>query len=129
MIFHPRFQHITENIFKKLDINVLKNCRQVSTLWRECIDNQKILWTNDIGNEAFQLAYKNVHLKFVEILIRNSARFNIDLRVVDNFKRTAFQNACENGLTKIAEILIQKSTDFNIDLNEKNLQMEQQLSS
>ena len=68
MVFHSRFQHITENIFRKMDIKSLKNCRQVSKSWQECIDNQKILWKNEVGSKAFQVACENGHSKMAEIL-------------------------------------------------------------
>ena len=49
MVFNARFLHITEKIFKKMDIKTLKNCRQVSKSWQEFIDNQNILWKNKTG--------------------------------------------------------------------------------
>ena len=60
MEFHLRFQHITEQIFEKLDKESLKNCREVSKSWQNFIDNRNILWIKLIkkeeGNKAFQLA-------------------------------------------------------------------------
>ena len=42
MVFSGRYQHIKEKIFEKISINSLKNCRKVSTLWQEFIDDQNI---------------------------------------------------------------------------------------
>ena len=74
MAFYPRFSHISEQIFEKLDNQSLKNCREVSKSYQECIDNQNILWNKIVkkesGNETFQLACKNGHSKMVEMLIR-----------------------------------------------------------
>ena len=124
MVFYPRFQHITEQIFEKLDGNSLKNCRKVSKSWQECIDNRNILWNKIVekedGNKTFQLACKNGHSKMVEMLIKKPAKFNIDLNAKYDEGMTAFHWACTNGYSKIAEMLIQKSTEFNIDLNVKD---------
>ena len=121
MVFYPRFQHITEQIFEKLDSKSLKNCRKVSKSWQECIDNQNILWNQIVekegGNKTFQLACKNGHSKMVEMLIKKPAKFKIDLNAKDGDGNTAFLVACKNGHSKIAEMLMQKSAEFNIDLN------------
>ena len=39
LVFHPGFQHITEQIFEHLDDKSLKSCREVSKSWQECIDD------------------------------------------------------------------------------------------
>ena len=46
MAFYWEFQHISEEIFEKLDVMSLQYCRQVSKSWQDCIDNQEILWIN-----------------------------------------------------------------------------------
>ena len=43
-VFHPRFQHISEQIFSQMDTNRLKNCRQVYKLCQNCIEDQNRLW-------------------------------------------------------------------------------------
>ena len=102
MVFYPRFQHITEQIFEKLDSKSLKNCRKVSKSWQECIDNQNILWNKIVkkkgGNKTFQLACKNGHSKMVEMLIKKPAKFNIDLNAKHEEGKTAFHFAWENML-------------------------------
>ena len=124
MVFYARFSHISEDIFKKMDSKSLKNCREVSKPWQECIDNQDILWNKiakkENGGEAFELACTSGHSKMAKVLIQKSAELNIDLDHKDWLGETAFQNVCEYGNSKIAEMLIQKSTDFNIDLNAKD---------
>ena len=67
MVFHPRYQHITEAILKKMDRNTIKNCRQVSKFWLDYIDNQKILWKNEVGSKAFHLACMGGHYKIAKI--------------------------------------------------------------
>ena len=60
MVFHSRFQHITENIFQKMDIKCLRNCREVSNKWQNSIDDPNILWKKVVDklgcNVAFQFA-------------------------------------------------------------------------
>ena len=95
-VFLSRFQHITEKIFEKMDIKTLRNCRQVSTIWQEYIDNQNILWKNKTGTKAFKLACSNGHTKLAGILIQNYKRFNIDPNVVNTknqYGETAFHLA------------------------------------
>ena len=79
MVFNARFSHITEKILKKMNMKTLKNCRQVSTLWQEFIDDQGVLWKNEAGTKAFQKACNNGQSKLAVILIKNSKRFNIDI--------------------------------------------------
>ena len=79
MVFLPRFQHITNQIFDKVDVKTLKNGRLVSKFWNEVIDNQPILWKDYVGTRAFQLACNNNHSRMVEMLVQNSTRFSIDL--------------------------------------------------
>ena len=67
MLFYPRYQHITEAILMKLDRNTIKHCREVSKFWLDCIDNQKILWKNEVGSIAFYLACKEGHSKIAKI--------------------------------------------------------------
>ena len=76
--------------------------------------NAKELYT---GNTAFHLACNNSNSKIVEMLIKKSTEFNIDLNAKDVFGETAFHHACRNGHSLIVETLIQNSTEFNIDLN------------
>ena len=81
--FHPRFSHIADQIFKKLDKKSLGNCKDVVRYWLNLIDNHKVLWMKIVkkeeGNEAFQFACKTGHIKMVQMLIKRSARFKIDL--------------------------------------------------
>ena len=100
MAFSPRFQHITEHILMKMDIETLKTCRMVSKIWLDCIDNQKILWQTENGNRAFLLACLNSHSRMAETLIKNSTRFNIDLdfkSTVWGSDFTGFYHVCKNG--------------------------------
>ena len=87
MVFHPRFPHITEEIFEKLVEKSLKNCREVAKLWQNCIDEWNILWnkiaTKNGGNKTFQLACKNGHTKMAQMLIQKSLELNIDLNAQD----------------------------------------------
>ena len=86
MIFQPRFQHITEQMFKNMDKETLKGCRVVSKLWQECIDDKNLLWNKIIvdedPNKVFQLAFKNDNSKMVKFLIWKSAEINVDLNII-----------------------------------------------
>ena len=88
--FYLGFKHISEQIFKNLDVKSLENCREVSKMWQNCIDNKKILWNEIIKikgcNEAFQLACKNGITKLVEILLQKSSEFVIDYNAKTRYK-------------------------------------------
>ena len=126
MVFYGRFQHISEKIFEKLDIQSLQNCRRVSKSWQECIDNQEILWIKfaqkqeTSKNKLFQLACRRGHSKVAQVLVQNSTEFKIDInaKVWPGF--TAFDHVCMRGYTKIAQWMIEKSVELNIDLNSKD---------
>ena len=71
------------------------------------------------GNEAFQFACKTGHIKMVQMLIKRSARFKIDLNAkIVRFSWVSFV-ACKFGNLQIGW-LRKKSTEFNIDLNAKD---------
>ena len=76
MVFHQGFQHITEQIFEKMDEKNLKNCREVAKSWQNCIDNQNILWIKmakkNGGTKSFQLACKNGHFKMAKMVIQKA---------------------------------------------------------
>ena len=69
MVFHPRFPHISEQIFGHMDKKSLKNCRTVAKSWQNCIDNQNILWNKIVkkndGTKSLQLALSKEHFKVV----------------------------------------------------------------
>ena len=95
MVFYQGFQHITEQIFEKMDEKSLKSCRAVAKSWQNCIDNQNILWKKiarkNGGTKSFQQACKNGHSKMAKMLIQKSTEFDIDVNVKDKFSDTPFQ--------------------------------------
>ena len=124
MVFYPRFQHITEQIFEHFDKQSLKNCRVVSKSWQESIDYKNILWNEVFKNKdcsrAFQSSCKNGHTKIAKFLMKKSIEFNIELNAKDEYGRTAFHLASSYGNTKIVKILIEHSKIFGLDLTLKD---------
>ena len=87
-----RFPHIAEGIFDGLD-----------------------------GNTGFQYACKSGHVELVELLIKKSVEFNIDLITKDDsYGNTGFHYACMSGKVKLVELLIKNSVELNLNLNAKN---------
>ena len=82
MVFHQGFQHISEQIFEKMDNKSLKNCREVAKSWQNCIDNRNILWNKiakkNGSTKSFQLACQNGHHKLANVLIQNANKFKIE---------------------------------------------------
>ena len=89
MTFHPRFPHISEKVFEKLDKESLKSCRKVSKSWQNCIEIENSLWKKIIKD----LEEENIVLLFLK--------------------------ACAHGQPQLAKMLIQKAANLNIDLNQR----------
>ena len=64
MIFHSRFSHISELIFKQLDIKSLKEFRLVAKSWKECIDKKNILWDRIVDKKFMSM---NIFKTFIEV--------------------------------------------------------------
>lgn len=124
-IFISRFPHIVEKILENLDVQSLRNGRQVSKSWQKSIDEKNLLWIQVIkttkilknGMTPIHWAFWKGDLKIGRFLVQNSAKLNIDLNERDDSRRTIFHLACWNGDSKIAEILLKKSVELKIDVN------------
>ena len=129
-----RFPHLPEQIFDNLDFESLTNARLVAKSWKEFIDVRERRWypfkkfKNEIADlkkecgsdeTPFHFACWNGKAGLAEIIIKNSAKLNIDLNAKDSDGRTAFHWACWMGHAKIAETIMKNSAEFNIDLNAK----------
>ena len=128
-----RFDHLPEQIFKKLDDKSLVNSRVVRGSWCNFIDARDYPWKrfqeviNDLtekceyGRNAFHLSCKNGQAGIAEKIMKNSAKINIDLNAKDNYGWTGFHFACSYAQSKIAAMLMKNSAEFNIELNTKNI--------
>ena len=89
MVFHQGFQHITEQIFEKIDEKSLENCREVAKSLQTFIDNQNILWKKIAkkkgGKSSFQSACRNGHSKMASLLIQKATNFKIDVNSKDDY--------------------------------------------
>lgn len=130
-----RFAHLPEQVFEELDFKSLTNSRLVAISWKEFIDEREHKWypfKNEIADlkkncrkipvfyPPFHLACINGQEEIAEIIIKNSAKLNIDLNLKDDYGRTAFHFACTYDHSKISDMLIKNSAELNIDLNVKN---------
>ena len=83
MIFYPRFPHITECIFEKMNKPSLKISREVSKTWQSYIDCRNLLWNKILKEEgvddAFISACQTGHIKMTKMLLQNPMKFPIDL--------------------------------------------------
>ena len=62
LVKNPGLQHVALNIFKNLDPKSLGNCRLVSKQWKDCIDEVKWWWLDQLSNYTDSL--KRLKLKF-----------------------------------------------------------------
>ena len=69
-----RIPHVSQQIFKELDINSLKNCREVSKSWQKNIEKINLTWLQTIeipsllqkGNTYLHLAARTGHYEIFE---------------------------------------------------------------
>ena len=91
-----RFPHLPEQIFEKLDNKSLTNSRMVGIPWHNFIDEREYPWIRikeisadlnaHCGDEktAFHVVCMKGQSKIAEILMKNSAQFNVDLNSKNN---------------------------------------------
>ena len=60
------------------------------------------------GQTPFHLACENGQEDIAEIIMKNSAKFNIELNAKDNVGRTAFQKAQQWGHTNVVNLIRSK---------------------
>ena len=53
LVRNSGLQHIAQNIFQHLDLPTLSRCRQVSSSWKICIDNDKYWWKKLLKHKSF----------------------------------------------------------------------------
>ena len=123
-----RFDHLPEQIFKKLDDKSLVNSRVVRASWCNFIDARDYPWKrfqesiNDLteecidGETVFHLVSRKGQVAVAEKIMKNSAKLNIDLNAKDNVGMTAFHLACKEGQSKIAGMIMKNSVELNIAL-------------
>ena len=100
-----RFPHLPEQIMEELDFKSLTNSRLVAISWKQFIDAREHRWypfKNEIadlkkqcwdGVTPFHLACMNCQAELAEIIMKNSAKLNIDLNAKNNDGYTAFHFA------------------------------------
>ena len=127
-----RFQHLPEQILQKIDDKSLVNSREVAISWREFVDDREYPWKRfmkvfaemnekcNFGRNPFHLACKNGQAGIAEMIMRNSARLNINLNAKDNRGFTGFRLAFNKSQEKVVEIILEYSVKYNIDLSGKN---------
>ena len=128
-----RFPHLPEQIMEKLDFKSLMNARVVAISWKQFIDAREHRWypfKNKIADlkeiclsdeTPFHLVCRNGQAELAEIIMKNSAKLNINLNAKNNILGwTAFHLACSYGHSKIAEMILKNSAKINIELNAKD---------
>ena len=93
-----RMEHIPEQIFQKLDFRSLMNARLVAPSWEQFIDNRAHQWSSFKSEIAelekkckdsetpFHYACENGQKDIVEIIMKNSVEFKIDLNAKKNMR-------------------------------------------
>ena len=90
---------------KKYDLLTFKTVSYKNTACNEARKHQFFEWTAEFGR--FEMA---------QLLIQNSAKFNIDLNYNTGCRMTVFHVACQEDQIEIVELLIKNSIDYDIHL-------------
>mgnify|MGYP001443371261 CR=1 FL=1 len=110
----PRFPHLPEQIFQKLNNESLSKCREATKSWKNIIDGKNYPWLRIVdiprklkkGNTYLHLAAESGHIEaFKEALSEEEDK---------NMKNKSFHLACKNGRTNIVQLLL-KYTELEVD--------------
>ena len=76
----------------------------------------KIHSSDGYGRNLFHYACGFGTEKMVELLIRNSKMYGIDLNLKNTLGRTPFHLACKLGNIKQVEVMLENSREYNIEV-------------
>ena len=124
-VFTARITHVAEQIFEQLDFTCLKNCREVTISWKNCIDNKNLSWIQIVQipqklkryEKCLQMAIKSGQTRVFEIILEREK----DDISINEYGQALFHMICTYGNSKMAEMLIQRSDAFKIKLNAKGI--------
>ena len=93
----------------------------METFFKEVIDDLSEKCTlGERLKTPFHLACENGQPGIAMMIMKSSARLNINLNAKAIYDWTAFYLACANGHSEIVEIILMNSTEFRIELNAKD---------
>ena len=78
-IMISRFPHVAASIFKELDNKTLNNCRKVSRLWCDHLDDQKMYWVRMI--QRYSTNMKSSYQQWKKVLQNTRVEHVKDLSV------------------------------------------------
>ena len=124
-----RFPTVVDAIFKELDNQSVAKCRNVSGLWCEFIDNQKLPWIRKIQkfkrksdkfNQQWKEAFKNAPINIVkEVSVAVQCNYESVIKKKGSKtqkvtrKWTLLHIFAEQGLFEMCQYLIEKIDDKN----------------
>ena len=123
-----KFPHVATDIFKELDNETLANCRKVSRLWCEHLDNQKMYWVRMIQNystnmknsyQQWKKALKNTRVEYVKDISVSTQQF-----VKDNTSRIycqwfPLQVVADQGNLELCKYIFEKTKNSKPSGNNK----------
>ena len=59
--YFERYSHISLQIFEQLDDESLNNCREVSKLWKDYIDDKNMQWLGIVNIPKIQIGDTYLH--------------------------------------------------------------------
>ena len=60
--YFDRYSHISLQIFEQLDDESLNNCREVSKLWKDYIDDKNMQWLGIVNIPKIQIGDTYLHI-------------------------------------------------------------------
>ena len=111
-----RFPHLVTDIFKELDDQTLATCRNVSRLFCDYLDNEKILWVRIIQSYRnytgssypdWNKVLKNTSVEFVKELSVATQNFYKETRT--DFHWSPLQVVAEQGNLELCKYILEKN--------------------
>ena len=117
-IIISRFPHVSADIFKELDNETLNNCRKVSRLWCDHLDNQKMYWVRMIQRystnmkssyQQWKKVLENTRVEHVKDLSVCTQQFFKDELIRCRFQWIPLQVAADQGNLELCMYIFGKT--------------------
>ena len=122
-IMIAKFPLVATDIFKELDNETLTNCRKVSRLWCEHLEDQKIYWVRMIQRYSknmkssylqWKKVFKNTHVEHVKGLSVSIQQFVKDDALRSYFQMFPMHVVADQGNLELCKYIFEKTKDTKL---------------
>ena len=123
-----RSPHVATDIFKELDNETLANCRKVSRLWCDHLDNQKMYWVRMIQRystnmknsyQQWKKALKNTRVEYVKDISVSTQQFVKDDASRMHCQWFPLQVVADQGVLELCKYIFEKTKNSKPSGNNK----------